>query len=547
MRAKRLALLTCLCLLLCAAPALADGFREDLYVERDGQRVLLYEKSKRCVLFLPSGWGGETLTFRFPDQELSAAGKALQSGAETALFAPGGTVALQNARGKTVYTVEVMEGSGIPSVLISTESGSMKALDASKANHEAGVFTLCDERGEPLCAVPIAAMRGRGNSSYSRKIPKKSYQVKLAKKTDLLGMGEAKVYNLQAEYLDLSLMRTHISLDLARQAGVPCALDCRSVNAWFNGCYGGVYLLTEKVQIQENRVNIRDLEEETEALNELDLKEYPLVKRDAANGAHIFAFDIPTDPEDITGGYLLELQGAGRFSHKESGFITGDGMCVRVTEPDEVSPAQAEYICGIFSAFHRAILAEDGVDAQTGKRWNELFDADSLAKVLVLEEIAKNYDYEKNSLYFFKDAGDGPVYAGPVWDFDRAYGNVAAEFWVNSSSIALYEGREKRWTFYGNLFNRQADFAALAKAVYRELYAPALGILLGEREPDGPLRSLQSYHDEIAPSADMNFTRWNSFAVTGIYKHSGRTFEQSYRYLADFLQKRRAALDENWR
>ena len=535
--------------------ARAVSFQTDIYAAFSyGQdcnlQVYAFEKDKTQYLFLPSGWPADAVRLYFPQESLYFNGQAVHSGDRIPSLTVGSEAVFQNQKGNKVFTLCVMQGKGLPSLFIETESGSIKALERSKANVETGNLTLILGDGSLGTRQALEQIHGHGNSTFNTNFQKRAFQIRFEKKTDLLGMGKAKSYVLLADWLDISLLRNRISMDMAKQAGVSSALDAASVNVYFNGCYHGVYLLAEKVGINENRVAIYDLEAATEKVNDQPLSQYQPIREIDKQYQQYYAFDIPNDPEDITGGYLVELIGSSRFYKKDGGFITSKDMCVEITEPTYATMAQTRYIGEIFDRFNRAILSKTGTDPVSGARYDELFDVDSLARVLVLQQISKNFDYEKNSLYFYKDSDtvDTKVYAGPVWDFDRTYGNVNTGYWVNSPVIDLYARTVKSWYLYGNLYNLQADFLALVKQVYQESYRPALEVLLGIREPlpGSPLQSLEGYYQEIAPSANMNFTRWNSFAVQGIYKHSGQTFEAAYQNLGIFLQKRMDTLNADY-
>ena len=104
----------------------------------------------------------------------------------------------------------------------------------------------------------------RGNTTPD--LFKKPYQIKIGEKTDLFGMGKGKTWVLLANYLDSSLLRTSIMFEVAQKLGMD-ASNFQSVDVYVNGCYEGVYLLCEKINIEPNRVEIRDLEKEINALN----------------------------------------------------------------------------------------------------------------------------------------------------------------------------------------------------------------------------------------------------------------------------------------
>lgn len=71
-------------------------------------------------------------------------------------------------------------------------------------------------------------------------------------------------------------MRNQIAYNLGADIGMNMSPDCRNIDLYVNGEYKGVYLITEKVEINKNRVDIFDLEEATEDLNpDLDFRLLP--------------------------------------------------------------------------------------------------------------------------------------------------------------------------------------------------------------------------------------------------------------------------------
>ncbi len=541
--------------------ALAGTYQSDFYVypvtDSEDEMRLLHSRVQSYrtekdghYFFLPSGWDRTPLAIHFPkEQTLYVDGKPVTADQPTDVLKPDTTVLFQNEKGATSYRVTVMAGTGIPALFVCTETGNMNALDRSKANLETGDMLLYGADGQLENDELISEIRGRGNSTYNVHFPKRAYQMRLQQSTNLCGMGKGKTYNLMADYLDISLLRNRISMDMAKQVGIPYGLDSQSVNMYFNGRYNGVYLLTEKVGIGESRLDIYDLEKATLKANGGELGNIESSKSEGPNREWYYSYDIVEDPPNITGGYVLELEAPIRFTKPDNGVRTSNGACLVVKEPTQVSLAQARFICDLFEKFHRAILSKDGVDPISGGKYDEFMDTDSMALVLILEEFCKNYDHEQCSLFFFKDVDSvsQKVFAGPVWDFDRTYGNVATGRWLNSPNSMLFEKNDKQHYLYSNVL-RQPDFFARVKELYEERYLPAIALLLGERErqPGEALRSLKDYRAEIEPSVRMNFTYWNSFAILGIVKYSGQTFAASYDYLERFIRLRRDTVNKNW-
>ena len=79
-------------------------------------------------------------------------------------------------------------------------------------------------------------MKGRGNYSWS--FDKKSFTLKLDKKTNLCGMGSSKKWALVANHYDKSLLRNtvadYIGSKLTNLAWTP---ESRPVDLWVNGSY----------------------------------------------------------------------------------------------------------------------------------------------------------------------------------------------------------------------------------------------------------------------------------------------------------------------
>lgn len=508
-------------------------------------------KGKKTYLFLPGVWDAQKLVYHSSGSYL-VDGQPLLDGARTDVFIPGQTVVLTNEKGRKVREIIVMQGSRIPALFIQSESGSMKKINQKNANAEPGRMTLYDSDGT-VSSHALAHVHRRGNSTSA--FPKKAYQIKLDKKADLTrGGGKAKTWILLADYMDMSLLRNRVTLDMAAYTGLPYALDCISVDVYLCGEYGGVYLLTEKAQIGSARVNVRDLEEAMEEANEQPLDSYPafaIWKDDSFQ--HIKGSSIENATDDITGGYLLEVEKPYRYhDYETTGFITGEGLAVVVKEPKFATEEQLRYVGDIFNAFHRAILSEDGVDAETGAYYLDRFDLDSLVTKYLLEEISKNYDAHSSSQFFYKDsdAVDSKIYAGPAWDYDLSYGGFDdnGSFQIGQSAKTFYLNKNTRRHLLYNHLIKYDDFSARLREIYQERFMPAMEILLGERTPKAGMRlkSIEMYQAEIADSAAMNGKLWNSTGAMGYVEKAGKDFPSAVAFLTRFISERYGFLSGEW-
>lgn len=531
-----------------AAPAMAADFNEDFQVECDGAILAPSLKNNRYHLFIPGTWlEGQTIRIK-SEKTIWINGEAYENGDALPSFVSGDTWRV--SIGKKNYqtkNVQLHTGSKLPALFIYTESDSLSAIHKDKEVKEPAVYLLFqpEKRTE---SGQLEYIKGRGNTTFAH--PKKPYQIKFLQKKALCGMTEAKKWVLLADYWDISLLRNRITLDLAKAVGMRYALDCMHVDLYLNGGYRGLYLLTEKLEIGGHSVDINDLQKDAEKVNAQPLEEYPVEELRKKNGddtGDYIALRGATgmnNPKDITGGYLLETDKLHRFYEDTyMGFITGDSMAVAVKEPENASMEMVLYIGDMVNAFHRAILTKDGVDPQTGKRWDELFDKESLAQKYLIEEFSENYDAMVGSQFFYKDSDSvsTKIFAGPCWDYDLTYGN--AQHKPNRLYLrAFEEGHEEYW--YNHLHNFP-DFEALVAEMWRSVYSPLANALSGNAE--SPLiRSVSEYGAEIKDSAEMNFVLWTIKSIEGRHKETGYNFDSAVTFLQDYAGRRTQWLDQSF-
>ena len=357
-------------------------------------------------------------------------------------------------------------------------------------------------------------------------------------------MGKAKTWILLANYLDVSMLRNQIVLDLSKEAGLPYAVECQQVDVWQNGIYNGLYLMTEKIQIGKSRINITDLEEKTEAVNDQPLDSYGRFNREDGLLPIMRGNKVPNDPEDISGGYIGTIEKPHRLKDsKKPGVRTEKQLSVRIKEPTNPSEAQVEYFGNLLNDMHNAVLAADGVNPDTGIHYTKYLDLTSFARKYLVEEISKNYDATGGSQYIFKDSDlvDRLIYAGPSWDYDLSFGNMDSRG-ASAGGEYLRVLRVGSINFYAQLAKHE-DFMEAVAENWREVFRPALAILLGDAPATGNsgLRSLDKYHDQLKNSAKMNEVRWGK--VTKLSKKAGTDFDSGVNALESWIRRRVNSLD----
>ena len=502
---------------------------------------LWFDEEAGCMrLFLPAQCDLSALSVRFTGaKSVSVDAKELANGAPTNVFSVGEHKLRCDGR---EYPLTVLQSAGLPSVFITTASGSLDAIRGDQNHKEAGSITVMENGRAAIENAALKSVKGRGNSTWNA--DKKPYNIKFEKKTDVLGMGKAKKWSLLANHFDASLLRNAVALDLAAAFGLPFTPDYRMVDLYANGEYQGNYLIVESVEIGDTRVAINDLEAANEAANPGTDVEKAETKTETVDGrADALMWADIAAPQDITGGYLLETEFPDRYRDEVSGFITENGQHVVLKSPEYAARAEVAYISDFYGEMERALYAPNGRNA-AGKHYTDYFDMAQLVKMYILTEYTFHRDAGMSSCYFYKDAGESVLHAGPAWDFDLSLGNDrykgglpfdvknAESWWANAGFF--HNTEEKTQTVFTLLY-RHEDFRAQVAKQW-----PALA-----KRIDAALAALPRRTDAAAPSAVMNAFRWNLL--------EGKTpaeKEASYRAEAQALRQfaalRRAALNKGF-
>ena len=513
-------------------------------------RVNLYRRGSRQYLFLPGWWDTSRLYIYAPqdsgeDTNIQGADVepvSLLGNVPTAQLTPDLSVTIRNSKKKSLKSFIVKQGGNLPSLFIQTETNSARSIHRSRNTREPGDMVMFDSNGRVIYNGGLREIKTRGNTTFN--YPKKPYQIKLEDQKDLLGNGAARTWVLLADYLDSSLLHNRITLDMARYAGMRYAISSQSVDLYINGNYMGVYLLCEKPQIGSNRVAVRDMQAEMEFLNPLPLETYKTFSETFQDKSSLRGYLLEQEPEDITGGYLLEVDKAFRIRNSDGSYVfTASGIGITIKEPEIVGKEQIYYLWELLNTFDRAIRGKDGIDPLSGQHYREFMDEESLAIKFLLEDISMNFDAKAGSQYFYKDSSqvDSKLYAGPGWDYDLTYGILD----INPRTGFLTErGGTPSW--YTIAYRNQPSFRTSVAQMYYERMRPAMEILMGNisPEPGSPLRSLQEYHEEIGSSGEMNEILWPSQDLKKYSSKLRQPFKNGPSNLQRFLRLRMEWMDK---
>jgi hypothetical protein len=247
----------------------------------------------------------------------------------------------------------------------------------------------------------------RGSSSQM--FPKKQYAVELWTATgadtsaSVLGLPPEEDWILHAPYSDKSLLRNFLAFKFSHDLGW-YAPRTKLVELYLNEQYQGVYVLTEKIKRDVNRVNVSKLNPNENTGD--DLTGGYIVKIDKFDGATAgLGWDSPIYPQNRSNDQVIHFQ-------------------YHYPKEDEITYEQGNYIQTFVTNFEESLVGTFWKHPELGYR--NYINVESFIDFSFINEITKNVDGYRLSTYLYKDkdSKDGKLYAGPVWDFNLGFGNA---------------------------------------------------------------------------------------------------------------------------
>ena len=379
--------------------------------------------------------------------------------------------------------ISVLQSENVAALFINTESGSMEAIHQDKEYREEAEMFLFTAEGDLNYSTSECSLKGRGNTTWEL-FEKKPYQLKLDTSADLLGMGEGKKWILLANAFDETNLRNKLVYDLARENEFCYAPECEYVDLYLNGEYRGLYLLSERVEFGEERL------------------------------------DIEADEK-----YMCNVELAARWDTLDNAFLTDAGRAVEIREPDEPTEQDFTRIAQIVRQMENAILYSD-----TEVALEDIIDIDSWAYKYLFDEIMENGDADIASSYFYY--ADGKFYAGPLWDYDNTLGVSTRN--QNPNTFLARSGYSyiNHGTPYYDALYAQEEFYDRMVELYQTKMVPAI-----QKEIKTGLLEEESTIEEATA---MNRIRW---AEAFDAQNAQITDAQG---IVDYLEKRIEFLDTAW-
>ena len=313
---------------------------------------------------------------------------------------------------------EIGAGKEHPCIHIITEDGQPILSREEYVPAVVQVFN-CDEAYE---MAEEAGVRVRGNSTAEQG-EEKPYRIRFEKKQNMLGLHDGRKYrnwvllrtywHLCPDYMGFRLAETIFG-------GKYYSSDCMFVNLYLNGRDLGVYLLCEQNQAAKKRMDVYEPAEgetRTDIGYLLEMVNYP-------DDEHP-CFGISEKP------YTADIAGRKRV-------VPGRHYAIKSDIWDEEQARYIEnWLTGAYSVLYEAAVNGEAMELNEDLKAvpaegrtpfeavGKLLDLESLADMLILEELVQNYDVGAGSFFMAVDFSEDSRYEkltflGP-WDFSWGY------------------------------------------------------------------------------------------------------------------------------
>lgn len=364
----------------------------------------------------------------------------------------------------------------------------------------------------------------RGQSSQM--FPKQSFSIELRSETgadtsvSLLGMPAEEDWVLYAPYSDKTLLRNSLTYYLGNKMGEWQPRN-RFCEVYLNGDYNGIYVLTESIKRDSNRVEISKLK------------------------------PVEISGDDLTGGYIIKSDKTEDIGTNEYFTVTpsvhyhnSDNYKFTYVYPDfdEIVPEQKSYIKKYLTDAENSLNGDSFSDPAAGFR--KYLDVKSFVDFQIIQELTNNVDGYRFSTFFYKDKDSkgGKLHAGPIWDFDLCYGNedftdfnLETDIWLYTKYPDQYGGRIHWWARLMEDLSYRSSFISRWKEL-REV----------EFSTDSIMMYLDNTIEFLGEAVDRNFSRW---PILGEYVWPnyfiGETYEEEVDYMKDWITDRLDWIDAN--
>lgn len=408
------------------------------------------------------------------------------------------------------------QSSTLPLFIVTTDN-SAEIVNEPKVDahlgiiNNAGINTLGDPYNGYDGRIGIE-IRGASSQSF----PKNNFgfETRLANgennNVSLLGMPEENDWILHGPYSDKSLLRNVLAYHIGTKTG-EYTPRTRLCELYINEDYRGLYMLTERIKRDKNRVDISNLSE------------------------------VDIAGEELTGGYLLQID-------RDDPSTILDGWKSSSTprkfyafhdpDQDELQPAQRDYIRMYITSFESAMAS-----ANYKADYLDYVDKASWINYFLATEIGKHIDAYKLSFYMHKkkSTNGGKLHFGPLWDFNLGFGNF--------DFVCSPDPEGWSYEFQGTCDNSHPFWVKKMTdipEVSNEINCRWQELRLGAWHTDTLMQFLDDRLTEMGDAPNRNFERWQ---VLGTYvwpnDYIGDTYQDEVTFLKTWLTDRLTWMDAN--
>lgn len=421
--------------------------------------------------------------------------------------------------GQTIPGRPYLDENGHTKGYYKSDSGEEEILVQFSTVAEEGVWHHVDDTPTD---EGTALFRYRGNTS--RAFSKGSFRLKTVEKDNpetarsqgLMGMKRGKEWALHGPFLDKTLMRNYICMNISAEVMGGWVPDIRFCELMLDGEYQGVYLLMETIDVDENRLDLRKYKPGDPILSYL---------------VRIESNSNPAKELDSFGYYSYRMEPKSRLELLYPG---------SANQTKQVK----EYVQADYNEVKRLLYSVEMLDGSD--TWKQELELDSLVNYYILMEFFGTNDTFSYSTYFYRDAR-GKLSIGPVWDFNNAFDNYLLP--ISSREFLL---SQRGW--YAGLM-RDEDFVECVISRYHELRQ---GVLSEEY--------LTAYEKEVEEwlggAIERNFSVWGyTFDPEKLSSQERRrpasqgsetlqdinpsSYEEAVKQMMDFITVRGAWMDEH--
>lgn len=304
-----------------------------------------------------------------------------------------------------MLSAQTLTTSNLPIVIITTNGQTINdepgiIVDLKIINNASGTNNVTDTPNEYNGKTKIEY---RGCSSQN--FPKKSLGIELRNSTNtaedidapLFGFPTESDWVLNASYTDKSFIRESLAFQLSNLAG-RYASRVKYVEVVINNQYQGIYVFQEKIKRDDGRVAIKKLENTDTAEPKI-------------SGGYILKIDKSCGNEDVNWGSSYDSPYANPNRRH--------GWAIDIPNENNLNTQQETYIKNYINAFESTVNGTSVCDFANG--YSKYINDATFIDQFLLQEVTSNSDAFRFSSFFYKDR-NGLLNAGPVWDFNLAFG-----------------------------------------------------------------------------------------------------------------------------